>query len=93
MIYQVLLKNKQNHPLNCINIIPIIKDGNCFCRCLSYFFLSDQDYYKEFKYIIIEWIENNYNNFVNFFLDDDINQISKETLEKQELEYIKNKDS
>ena len=79
--------------MNCINIIPIIEDRNCFYRCLTYFFLSDQDYYKEFKDIIIEWIENNYNNFVNFFGDDDINQISKETLAKQEFEYIKSKDS
>ena len=51
-----IIKNKENLSFDNINIIPIVKDGNCFYRCLSYFFLSNQEYYKEFKEIIIEWI-------------------------------------
>ena len=53
-------KNKNNIKNNRIKIVKIESDGNCFYRCLSYFFLMSTDYYPEFKNIIIEWIENNY---------------------------------
>ena len=88
-----IIKNKENLSFDNINIIPIVKDGNCFYRCLSYFFLSNQEYYKEFKEIIIEWIENNYKKFESFFGDDEKNKISKEILAKEEFDYIKSKDS
>ena len=88
-----IIKNKEKLALDYINIIPIVKDGNCFYRCLSYFFLSDQKYYKEFKDIIIEWIENNYKKFESYFGDDEKNNISKEILAREEFDYIKSKDS
>ena len=88
-----IIKNNENLSLNNVNIIPIVKDGNCFYRCLSYFFLSDQEYYKEFKEIIIEWIENNYKKFENFFGDEDRKNIPKEILAREEFDYIKSKDS
>ena len=43
--------------------------------------------------MIIEWIENNYNKFEEFFGDDDLNNIPKETLAKIEFDYIKKSNS
>ena len=37
------------------------------------------------KELIIEWIYNNYELYLNFFSDDDINNISKDTLAEQEF--------
>ena len=66
---------------------------NHFYRCISYFFTNNQDNYKEVKKIIIEWIENNYEKFIDFFGDDDISGIKKEEIALNEFEYIKSKDS
>ena len=78
---------------NQIQIIKIAKDGNCFYRCLSYFLLKSQEYYKNIKNLIIEWIENNYEDFLEFFGDDDSKNLKKEDIAKNELDYIKSKDS
>ena len=88
-----LVKNKSNIPFNLIDFIKITKDGNCFYRCLSYYFTLNKENYKEIKNIIIDWIENNYEKYINFFGDDDRNHISKEELAKREFDYIKSKDS
>ena len=48
--------------------------------CLFYFFLSDQEYYEEFKDIIIEWIENNNKKFKVFLKTLKKYKISKEIL-------------
>ena len=39
----------ENISENDIKIIPIVSDGNCFYRCISYFFTNNQDNYKEEK--------------------------------------------
>ena len=76
-----------------VSLKKIRGDGNCFYRCLSFFFLNNQEFYEDIKTCIINWIDNNYKTFENFFGDDDANNISKETLAKLEFDYIKNSDS
>ena len=73
--------------------IKIIGDGNCFYRCISYFFLNNQEFYIDIKNMVINWIDNNYETFLEFFGDDDINHLSRELQAKLEFNYIKNKDS
>ena len=68
-------------------------DGNCYYRCVSYFLLGTENYYKEIKKEIIDWIEGNKAKFIEFFGDDDGNNIKKEELAEDELNYIKAKNS
>ena len=60
---------KTNNPISAedISIIPIIKDGNCFYRFISFFLLGDENYYMNIKELIINWIKDNYLHFENFF--------------------------
>ena len=88
-----LVYKEEKLNLNQIKIIEIEKDGNCFYRCLSYFLLKSQDYYLNIKNLIIDWIENNYDNFLDFFGDDEPNNMTREEIAKQEFDYIKSKDS
>ena len=64
-----------------------------FYRCASYYLTGNENNYKNVKDLIIQWIENNYNEFLIFFGDDENNNIKKEVLAKHEFEYIKKKDS
>ena len=50
-----------------------------------------QKWYTNVKDLIIQWIENNYNEFLNYFGDDENDNIKKEVLAKHEFEYIKKK--
>ena len=88
-----LISDNKNLPVSKINLIPITGDGNCFYRCVSYFFINDEEGYEEIKAIIIEWIEHNYNQYLDFFGDDENNYLSIEEIAKRELDYIKLKDS
>ena len=45
-----------------------------------HFLLSNGQYYQDIKDQIIKWIDNNKEIFIEFFGDDDINNISKEQL-------------
>ena len=78
---------------NDIKIVKIFGDGNCLYRCLSYFLLGNDQFYVEIKNEIIKWIENNREEFDEFFGDDDANNKSKEELAEEEYNYIKSKDS
>ena len=73
--------------------ISIEPDGNCFYRSVSYFLLGSQQYYNEIKKEIIDWIEKNKQKFIDFFGDDDVNNITKEEKAEDELNYIKKKNS
>ena len=53
----------------------------------------NEEFYLEIKHIIIEWIENNYDKFINFFWDDEENNLTKEELAKKEFNYIKTNNS
>ena len=90
---KVLVNNKQNINANQVKIITVQGDGNCFYRCISYFFLQSPDYYNEFKQLVIEWIDNNYEQFVNFFGDDEKHNLTKEEIAEKEFKDIKKKDS
>ena len=52
-------------------------DGNCLYRSISYFLLATEDYYNEIKKEIINLIEQNKQKFIDFFGDDDSNNITK----------------
>ena len=64
--------------INDIQIINIAKDGNYFYRCISFFLTGNENNYQNIKDILISWIENNYNDFVEFFGDDGIHHLNKE---------------
>ena len=76
-----------------IYIKEITKDGNCFYRSISFFLLNTEEFYLEIKNLIIDWINNNYKQYTEFFGDDETNNITKEEQAQNELEYIKKKDS
>ena len=90
-------KNLMNKPIPInkdeFQTLEIVGDGNCFYRCLSFFLLSDDQYYKEIKNEIIKWIDNNKELYLDFFGEDEKNNISKENLAEEEYNYIKQKDS
>ena len=66
-------------------------DGNCLYRSISYFLFNKQQFYEEIKNLVIDWIENNFDIYLGFYGDDDSKNIKKETLTKEEYEYIKKK--
>ena len=66
------------------DIVEVKGDGNCLYRCFSYFLFGTQNFYLNIKKLIIEWIEYNYEKFTSFFGDDDINNITKEQLAKED---------
>ena len=76
-----------------IKIINIKSDGNCFYRCFAYFLLENEEFYTDIKNMIIEWIDKNYNKFIDFFGDIDEQNLSKEEQAKVEFNYIKSKNS
>ena len=90
-------KNLVNKPIPInkdeFQTLEIVGDGNCFYRCLSFFLLSDDQYYKEIKNEIIKWIDNNKELYLDFFGEDEKNNISKEHSAEEEYNYIKQKDS
>jgi len=55
------------------------------------FFSPIPDYYNEFKQLVIEWIDNNYEQFVNFFGDDEKHNLTKEEIAEKEFKDIKKK--
>ena len=75
------------------DIVEVKGDGNCLYRCFSYFLFGTQNFYLNIKKLIIEWIEYNYEKFTSFFGDDDINNITKEQLAKEEFDYTKKENS
>ena len=60
-----------------VDIVKIIPDGNCLYRSISYFLFNNQEYYMNIKLLVIEWIENNYNIFKEFFWGDDMKGIKR----------------
>lgn len=87
------VKTKNNIKKDEANIVSIIPDGNCFYRSISFFLLGSEEYYINIKSLIIEWIENNFSKFEEFFSDDDDNDLSCEEKALQEFEEMKNNNS
>lgn len=57
------------------------------------FFSGNSEYYEEIKQLIIEWIENNYEDYLEFFGADEANNLPRDYFAKKELDYIKSKNS
>ena len=76
-----------------IQTVKILGDGICFYRFLSFFLLSNDQYCIDIKNEIIKWIDNNKELYLDFFGEDEKNNISKEQLAEEEYKYIKPKDS
>ena len=55
--------------------------------------LGTEIYYNEIKKEIIDWFEGNKAKSIDFFGDDEENNIKKEVLADEELNYIKSKNS
>jgi len=47
----------------------IEKDGNCYYRCLSYFFRKSEEFHREFRNLIYELFLENKNDFYDFLPD------------------------
>ena len=73
-------------PINLLYELNIIKDGNCFFNCLSYFFHNTQKDSFEFRKIIYECIKSNKEELIPFFPDE--NNETKEEKIKRFDEYI-----
>ena len=69
--------NKSKTELNKIDYthIPISKDGNCFFRTISVYLTDTQENYKLIREIIAEYAEANRNQFLDFFIKDNIDQV------------------
>ena len=55
---------------------------------IIFFLLGNDKFYENIKNEIINWIEEHMETFIEFFGDDDINNISKEKLAEDEYNYI-----
>ena len=83
------VKTNNNIKKDEVNIVSITGDGNCFYRSISFFLLGSEEYYMNIKSLIIQWIENNFSKFEEFFSDDDDNNINYKEKASQEFEAMK----
>jgi hypothetical protein len=51
----------------------ITPDGNCFYRCLSYFYRQKENDYNEFRQLITNYIEQNIDYYLIFISDEEVN--------------------
>ena len=42
----------------------IIGDGNCFYSAICYFYIEKQDEYKEFRQLIVQYIDNHIDEYI-----------------------------
>ena len=90
---------QSNHDLPFFNyyIKNIIGDGNCYYRCLSYFYRGTENYHLEFRKLICDLFANNINKFITSYPDPSIIGENEPTNEQEVLiflekyvEYIRN---
>ena len=70
----------------------IIGDGNCFYRSLCYFYRENQDEYNEFRELIVKYIDNNPDEYLEGVADEDIDILENDdeiTILNKKREYIK----
>ena len=68
-------------------------DGNCFYRTISYFFRNTEKDYKEFRELIVRYIENNPEEYIYYVPDEDINILENDEefdIFNKKREYILN---
>ena len=90
------IKNKINKVSNNKNLIPIknfiIKeinsDGNCFYRTISYYYRETEKDHKEFRELIVKYIEQNPEEYYFAISDQDIG-VTDETYEQIKIELRK----
>ena len=80
MVEEGKKENIQNKMLNLGDFIikTIEADGNCFYRTISYFFRNTEKDYKEFRELIVRYIENNPQEYIYYVPDEDINILENE---------------
>lgn len=49
-----------------------LPDGNCYYRCLSYFFRNTEEFHVEYRNLISELFEENKKEFLDFLRDANI---------------------
>ena len=95
---QKKLDNKGNNtknilPLDEFIIKDIEKDGNCFYRTLSYYYRETEQDYREFRELIVRYIENHPEEYIFAVPDDDIvitAQDDELSINAKKKEYILN---
>ena len=81
---------ENNHNLTQIEYYEknITRDGNCYYRCLSYYFRGTEKYHLEFRKLISELFENNLERFINSYPDPDIIGEKEPQNEEETMEYL-----
>ena len=67
----------------------ITGDGNCYYRCLSYYYRSTEDYHLEFRQLISELFENNLDKFISYYPDPDILGEKEPEINEEILNFLK----
>ena len=77
-----MIKESNNNNLPFTEYIQknINPDGNCFYRCISYFFRQTEEAYPEFRNLLYDWMVNNKESFIDIIPEETSNntQLSKE---------------
>ena len=81
-----------NHDLSFLEYYQkqITGDGNCYYRCLSYYYRGTEDYHLEFRQLISELFENNLDKFISSYPDPDILGEKEPENEEEILNFLKN---
>ena len=82
---------KKNHDLSFLEYYQkqITGDGNCYYRCLSYYYGGTEDYHLEFRQLISELFENNLDKFISSYPDPDILGEKEPYSEEEILNFLK----
>lgn len=83
--------NYKSHDLDYMNYMEkdIEKDGNCYYRCLSYYYRNTQEYHLEFRKLISEIFENNLDRFIDNYPDNNILGIPEPKNKEEILNLLK----
>ena len=87
---QKFLKN--NHDLSQLDYYEkrITGDGNCYYRCLSYYYRGTEDYHLEFRQLISELFDNNLDKFISCYPYPDILGEKEPETNEEILNFLKN---
>ena len=92
------IKNKEDSNSNNLELFDdyimkeIIGDGNCFYRAICYFYRENQDEYKEFRQLIVQYIDNHPDEYISAVADEDIDILENDdelTIYNKKISFIK----
>ena len=92
------IKNKEDSNSNNVELFDdyimkeIIGDGNCFYRAICYFYRENQDEYKEFRQLIVQYIDNHPDEYISAVADEDIDILENDdelTIYNKKISFIK----